>query len=126
MDDMEGIILVVDDDPLYGKLLASLLLRNTPHQVWVVQTGNQALKAAQEITPILLLLDYQLPDMTGIKLYDLLHEIAGQESVPAIMLSADLPNQELEELLLARKMIGMNKLFDPKHLLQAIDRAIVY
>ena len=122
--DMEDTILVVDDDPFYGNLLVSILSRNMLYQMRVVQTGSQALKVAQEITPILLLLDYQLPDMTGIKLYDQLHDIAGWELVPAIMLSSELPNQELEEQLLLRDMIGMNKLLNIEYFLQAIERAV--
>jgi DNA-binding response OmpR family regulator len=103
----------------------SIISRNTPHQIQVAQTGSQALKVSQEIIPILLLLDYQLSDMTGIKLYDQLHEIAGWDLVPAIMLSSDLPNQELEDQLLLRDMIGINKLLNVEHLLQAIGRVVM-
>jgi CheY-like chemotaxis protein len=122
---MENAILVVEDDIFYGKLLVSILSYSTSYQIQLVQTGTQALNIAQEISPILLLLDYQLPDMTGIKLYDQFHKIAGQERVPAIMLSSELPNQELEEQLLAREMVGMNKIFRAEYLLEAIDKAVI-
>jgi CheY-like chemotaxis protein len=87
---MEGFILVVDDTPFYGKLIVSLLSSKTSYQIQLVEMGHDALNAATGIIPLLFLLDYRLPDMTGIELYDQLHKREGREMVPAIMVSADL------------------------------------
>ena len=121
---MEGFILIVDDNPFYGKLIVYILSHQTPYQIQLVETGFHALNAAKKITPLLFLLDYQLPDMTGIELYDQLHKREGREMVPAIMVSANLPDQKLEKRLLARRMTGMSKPFDTRKLLLAIDLVI--
>lgn len=118
---MESFILFVDDDSFYGKLIVSLLLHKTPYHIQLAETGFDALNTALEITPLLFLLDYRLPDMTGIELYDQLHKREGWEKVPAIMVSADLPDQKLEKHLLARGMTGMSKPFDTRNLLLTID-----
>ena len=106
---MEETILVIDDNLFYGQLIAYMVSRNTPYHTRCVQTGSQALTAAKSITPILFLLDYELPDMNGIELYDQLCEIEGRALVPAILLSANLPDRSLEEQLAGRKMIGISK-----------------
>lgn len=106
---MEETILVIDDNLFYGQLIAHTLSHNTSYRTRHVQTGSQALTVAKSITPILFLLDYELPDMNGIQLYDQLREIEGRAQVPAILLSANLPNRELEEQLAGRKMIGISK-----------------
>ncbi len=118
---MEGIILVIDDNLFYSQLIAHALSRNTPYHTQCVQTGSQALAFAKSIVPILFLLDYQLPDTNGIALYDQLHKIDGRAVVPAILLSANLPDQELEEQLAGRQMIGISKPCQVSHLLLTIE-----
>ena len=43
-----------------------------------------------------MLLDYRLPDLNGIELYDLLQEKRETSGVPAIVMSATLPVAELQ------------------------------
>jgi len=54
------------------------------------------LEKAPQIHPCLLLLDYRLPGINGIELYDRLQQKEGTNGVPAIMMSAMLPVVELE------------------------------
>ncbi len=121
---MEQIILLVEDTPFYGALLLYFLSHQTPYETRLAQTGCQALTMSKEIVPLLFLLDYRLPDMTGIALYDQLHKGEGQELVPALLLSADLPNQRLEEQLTLRHIPGMSKPFKIDDLLLLIEQLI--
>ncbi len=73
----------------------------------------------REIKPDLFLLDYHLPSMDGIELYDHLHATKGLEQIPAILLSANLPRKELEK----RKMVGVRKPFELDTLLNTIAKA---
>jgi DNA-binding response OmpR family regulator len=123
-DGMEKIILVVEDTPFYGTLLVYVLSHQALYQTRLVQTGRQALLLAREIIPLLFLLDYRLPDMTGLALFDQLHRGAGQEMVPALLLSADLPNRELEAQLSFRKIRGMSKPFKTDDLLLTIEQLV--
>ena len=66
--------------------------------------GLDALRMVEGIKPGLFVLDYHLPGMNGIELYDRLHAIETLADVPALMISARLPRQELDR----RKIVAMN------------------
>lgn len=110
-------VLVVEDDTGIGTFLVQAILQETTHQAMLVTDGLQALKAVASIKPSLFILDYQLPRMNGIELYDRLHSIAGMEHVPAMVISARLPKQEIAK----RKIIGMNKPLELDDFLQTIE-----
>ena len=51
-------------------------------------------------TPIYdFLLDYHLSSMNGIEPYDRLHATEGLETIPAIIMSASLPQELLDKIL---------------------------
>lgn len=102
-------ILIVEDDPTIGILLQEVIQRNTPYQVIWASRASEALQAIKDTVPDLLLLDYFLPDMLGIELYDHLQDAIPQKHVPTIMLTASLSaiTQQLQE----RQIIGMSKPF---------------
>src|SRR5438552_16709461 len=87
-------VLVVEDDEDIGEFIAQTLQLETPYQVFLATSGVQALEQAKSIKPNLLLLDYMLPGINGIELYDQLRSITGFEHIPAIMMSANLPTRE--------------------------------
>jgi len=89
-------ILIVEDDADIGVFLQHLIEEETPYQTTVFSNGFQALENVPEIYPCLMLLDYRLPGMNGIELYDLLQEKRETSGVPAIMMSATLPDAELQ------------------------------
>ena len=114
------LILVVEDDIAVGELLLLALARETSYQPLLVSTEQEVLRVVQEVKPVLFLLDYQLPQMTGIELYDDLHARKELATVPAIVMSANLPYRELQE----RHLVGVEKPFDLDDLLQTIERVL--
>ncbi len=110
----------VKDDVGIGNFLVQAILQETSHQAMLVTDGFQALKAVASIKPSLFILDYQLPRMNGIELYDKLHAMQGFESIPAIIVSARLPRQEIEK----RKIMSMNKPLELDDFLNTIDRLL--
>jgi DNA-binding response OmpR family regulator len=113
-------ILVVEDDRDVGEFLDLALTQETPYHALLVADGFQALTVVRAIKPALLLLDYQLPRMTGIQLYDRLHATAGLERVPTILMSANLPRHELHK----RQIIGLIKPFELDELLRLIHELV--
>lgn len=119
-DTKAKMVLVVEDDVGIGNFLVQAILQETSHQAMLVTDGFQALKAVASIKPSLFILDYQLPRMNGIELYDQLHAMQGFESIPAIIVSARLPRREIEK----RKVIPMSKPLELDDFLNTIDRLL--
>ncbi len=113
-------VLVVEDDTGIGKFLVQAILQETPYQAMLVADGFQAIKAVTNIRPSLFILDYQLPRMNGIELYDQLHATKGLEHIPAMVISARLPRQEIEK----RKIIAMSKPLELDDFLNTIEKLL--
>jgi DNA-binding response OmpR family regulator len=114
-------ILVVEDDADIGSFLIQAILQETTHQAMLVTDGFQALKVIANIQPSLLILDYQLPSMNGIELYDRIQETNVYVNLPTILISARLPKQEIAK----RKIIGMAKPLELDEFLQTIEKLLV-
>jgi CheY-like chemotaxis protein len=114
------LILVVEDDADISCFLLHLLEEEAQYQVALATDSLQALKMVETLTPSLLMLNYLLPHMNGIQLYDRLHTIEKFQNVPAIMLSANLPREEVKK----RGIIGLDKPIDVDELLDTIEQLI--
>ncbi len=90
-------ILIVEDDANIAQFLQQLIEEETPYNTKVIDNGQTALEQASQLQPCLLLLDYRLPGLNGLDLYDRLQEQAQTRNVPAIMMSATLPVKDLEQ-----------------------------
>ncbi|HLG78984.1 MAG TPA: response regulator, partial [Ktedonobacteraceae bacterium] len=64
------LILLVEDDAAHASILYQILREETPHHVYYTSDGETAWRFLQQIKPHLLLLDYLLPRMNGLELYD--------------------------------------------------------
>jgi CheY-like chemotaxis protein len=80
-------IYVVEDDPLTSSLICTMLGKNPTMEVIPFDDGPQALGACRKQIPDVLIIDYQLPGMTGIDLFDALKADL-PESTVVIMASA--------------------------------------
>lgn len=110
-------ILVVEDDAGIGEFLVQALVQETAHHAHLVTDGFQALEIVKENPPDLFILDYHLPRMTGLDLYDQLHRTAGLEAIPAIIMSASLPKHEVAK----RQLIGLHKPLELNELLDVVE-----
>ncbi|HLZ63303.1 MAG TPA: response regulator [Ktedonosporobacter sp.] len=113
-------ILLVEDDANIGEVLVQAITQETPYLPVLAADGFEALNVVRGVRPNLLILDYQMPRMNGIELYDQLHAIKALEQVPAIMMSARLPQQDLHK----RKILGMNKPIDLDEFLRTIEELL--
>lgn len=109
-------ILIVEDDDSFGEFLCQAISQETLHQPLRVADGFQALKVITEIIPDLVILDYYLPGMNGIELYDQLHAAKRLEHLPAIMTSPGVLEHDIQE----RHIVGMSKPVELNKLLDLI------
>ncbi len=114
-------ILLVEDDTVIAELLIQIITQETHYQVFAVPDAPEALDLVRNIKPQLFILDYWLPTIHGIELYDRLHNTEGLEQIPTIILSVNAPLREIKQ----RQIIYMRKPFDMYQLLEEIDRLLV-
>jgi len=113
-------ILAVEDDPTIGALLLETITQFTPYPLVLATHSEQALHVVKDVKPILFILNYHLPMMNGIELYDRLHAIKELAHVPAMMVSAVLPERELQ----ARHIVGIHKPFELSTFVDAIEALV--
>ncbi len=113
-------ILVIEDDDSIGAFLVEALAQETPYKALLVTDGFQALQIVDKVQPCLFITDYRLPLMNGLELYDLLKARQTLKDTPAILMSAQLPEQEV----LKRNMVGLNKPFELDDLLNMVERLL--
>ena len=111
-------ILLVEDDESIGEVLVQAITQETSYTVILARNAQDAVKSVEQVKPQLLILDYQLPRMNGLDLYDRLHNMEELRDIPVIMMSAHLPLQELKK----RQITAMNKPIDLDEFLQTIEK----
>ena len=112
-------IIVVEDDPAICSFLLEAIARETPYRAIVATDSRAALKLVQYYKPDLLILDYGLPYMNGIELYDRLHSNKELAAIPAIMMTAirHIPQEQMQQ----RHLITFKKPFELDALLATIE-----
>jgi len=81
------LILVVEDEPAQMELI-SYNLRSEGYEVLQAGDGEEALLLAEEEQPELVVLDWMLPQLSGIEVCRQLRQNASTKQVPIIMLTA--------------------------------------
>jgi CheY-like chemotaxis protein len=116
-------ILLVEDDEGNGMLIAQLISQETSYHVLVTRDCHEARRIIFAIKPDLFIIDYRLPFMNGIELYDLLHAHKELQHIPAILISATFRYkiaQQLEE----RDLFFLNKPFELQEFIEAIENVL--
>lgn len=114
-------ILLVEDDEDISFFMTQVLASETPYEAVRVPDATSALEVVDAIKPDLFILDYRLPDLNGLELSDRLHSIEGLETVPTMMISANiLPRNELQQ----RHITYLKKPFDLSRLLATVEKLL--
>jgi CheY-like chemotaxis protein len=114
------VILVIEDDDDIGAFLREVFQTATPYCTILAKDSIQALKAAKAVIPDLFLLDYTLPGINGLELLDRFRSINELKQTPALLLSANVPEQEVEK----RALPFIRKPFEMDALLQKIEELL--
>lgn len=113
------LIFIVEDDVEIGNLLLQIIEQETIHKAIHHVDARNALQAATQVMPHLLLLDYSLPDMNGLELYDWLQSFEHLKNIPTILMSAR--NPPIEEIQ-RRGILYLRKPFAVTELLAIIKK----
>jgi len=118
--DTSPIILIVEDDHSIGEVISTIIVQETSYKSCIVETGHDAWRLLQTVKPEAIILDYRLPDMTGIDLYDRLQTRSDLQRIPVVLTSASDHQDEIEQ----RDLLTLEKPFDIDDLLDAIRRCL--
>jgi CheY-like chemotaxis protein len=111
---------MIEDQPVYSKIILHALAKYPEYTVIHRLDGMHILDVIREHQPQLLLLDYNLPGLNGIEIYDLVHSTEGMQPIPSIMVSAELPRAEIAQ----RNIPGLRKPCRITDLIQTIESTL--
>ena len=116
-------ILVVEDESPIQELLQFNLERNK-YRVKVVDSGEEAMKLADQFNPDLILLDIMLPGTDGLEVCRQLKSDAKTEHIPIIMLTALCEEADIVTGLELGADDYITKPFSPRVLLARVKAAL--
>ena len=116
---MQSTILVVEDEPAIAELL-SVNLGFAGHKVMIAGDAEAAMAMIATELPDLVLLDWMLPGMTGVRLAKKLRSEDRTRDVPIIMLTARTDETDKVEGLETGADDYITKPFSPKELMARI------
>ena len=81
-------ILIVDDSDIWRRLAKDVLRKNA-YRLFEADSGEQALAIARETAFDLVITDYRMNQLDGLKTSQSLRQIPGYESVPIILITSE-------------------------------------
>lgn len=118
-----GTIYLIDDDGPLRKSL-SRMLRDLGYQVHDYDSAASFLRNSLVVSPAVILLDMQMPDITGLELMDRLESVG--HTTPIIFLSGQSHPQQIVKGLKKGALDFLFKPFNLEELLSAIRTALDY
>lgn len=118
-----GEILVVDDDPMNRELLCRRLARGG-YNAKSVESGIIALQQLEQHKFDLVLLDYMMPDLSGLETLQAIKESPKMRATPVIMLSASDASDIMVRCILTGAEDYIAKPFNPVLLIARINAAL--
>ena len=113
--------ILVADDNAANRTVISKILERAGHSVELVEDGDQALYAAERGSYDLIILDRNMPEVSGIEAVRALRLInSGREPIPVIMLSADVTPEARSEAIEAGADAFLGKPIEATRLLESI------
>ncbi|SRR5579885_240271 len=121
---MRRCILIVEQDDGIASFLQAAIQEEMLDYTLLAMNSEQALDLVQQVKVDLFLLDYEIAPINGLALYDRLHQLAGLEHIPAIILSTNLARYRPE--IERRALVGINKPCELDELLDTINSLFAY
>jgi phosphoserine phosphatase RsbU/P len=108
-------VLMVDDSAVYRKLVADTLFYQ-PYSVEFAETGREALEFLAKQSPSIVIVDWMLPDLSGLELCQQIRASAGRDYTYVILLTSMAEKENVVKGLDAGADDYLTKPFDPDEL----------
>ena len=117
-------VLCVEDNPANMALIAQLIARRPDLRLLSAGDGNLGVRAARERLPDVILMDINLPGISGIEALRILREDAATAHIPVIALSANAMPRDIEKGLCAGFYRYLTKPIKVDEFMRALDTAL--
>jgi DNA-binding NtrC family response regulator len=121
MTEMSANILIVDDESSNRRILEQVLTR-TGYHVETASDGSEALKKTEASRPELIILDYMMPDMSGM---DVLRELRKRDDdTPVVMVTAYGTVERAVDAMQEGAYDFITRPFKPEHIALVVRKAL--
>jgi len=118
-------IVIVEDDPETAKMFAEMV-RLLGYQDRITESGMEAIGMIARENPKAVILDWILPDITGIEVMQKLNKDTRLAIIPIIMITAKTHPEEIQEGVRMGASAYLTKPIDFRDLENALHALIVY
>jgi len=118
-------VLYVEDNPANLKLVAMLIGRRSDLRLLTAENGNLGVELAQAHLPDVILMDINLPGISGIKALSILSKDGATAHIPIIALSANAGPRDVEKGLQAGFFKYLTKPIKVDELMETLDLGLL-
>ena len=117
-------ILVVDDDEITLKLAYFTLKRNENYSIQLANSGMDAYDKMQRAKFDLVLLDIEMPVLSGIKTFEMFKKNPAMADIPVIFLTAVTDTKSILDVVYMGAVDYVKKPFKPDDLLSRVEKVL--
>jgi CheY-like chemotaxis protein len=117
-------IVLIEDDVDTCEVITESIESQSRYRVRSLSSGEAVLEHIQEISeaaPAFFIIDYLLPGMNGLELFDHLRSFEALEQVPSIILTAASLNEDLKTAIRDRNLALISKPFELENLIDHLE-----
>ncbi|NTW98857.1 MAG: PAS domain S-box protein [Geobacteraceae bacterium] len=119
-------LLYIEDNPANLKLVEQIIARHPEMQLLTAVNGVSGIEIAREVLPDVILMDINLPDISGIEAMKILRIDISTRSIPIIALSANAMPRDIKNGLAAGFFSYITKPIMINELMKALDNALEF
>ena len=117
-------LLYVEDNPANLLLVEEILLRRSDIHLLSARNANQGIRLARSFLPDVILMDVNLPDISGSSALKILADDPATAHIPVLALSADANPDDIEKGLLAGFFRYLTKPIKVNEFMKTLDEAL--
>lgn len=117
-------LLYIEDNPANIALVENVIARRGDLNFLSATTGAQGIEMANTYRPVVILMDIQLPDISGYAALKYLRAIPATAGIPVMALSGEAYSRQIEQGIAAGFCQYLTKPFKIAELMEAIDMCL--
>ncbi|CAN5642324.1 hypothetical protein BH20ACT23_BH20ACT23_10630 [soil metagenome] len=117
-------LLYIEDNLSNLKLVEHILARRPEVRLHAAMQGRLGLELIREHRPDLVLLDLNLPDISGAEVLSTMRNDVSTRDIPVVIISADATSHQIDRLIEAGARAYMTKPLDVQRFLDVVDESL--